>query len=65
MSIHFKAIPKFASDYPEIAQTLEQARLTFYCMNCYRKRSTAFLTPDFGPLCHECIEELDTKRNEY
>jgi len=50
-------IPSFAADYPEVAVTLEQARLPFYCTNCYRKRETSYLTPNFGPFCDECLQE--------
>ena len=48
-------IPAYASDHPEQAQTLLQAMLPFYCINCYRKRETTYLTPDFGPFCDECL----------
>jgi hypothetical protein len=55
-------VPTWAADYPAIAQTLEQARLPFYCMNCLRKKETAYLTPNFGPVCDECLEELKTAK---
>lgn len=55
----YRPIPEFMKDYPEVAQNLEQVRLTFYCMNCQRKRSTTFITPNFGPLCYECVGELE------
>ena len=51
------SIPAYAADYPERAQTLTQAFLPFYCINCYRKRETTYLTPDFGPFCDACLEE--------
>jgi len=50
-------IPLFARDYPEVAETLNQTRLPFYCINCQRKRETTYLTPNFGPFCDECLEE--------
>lgn len=57
--VTMEPVPKFAADHPLIAETMEQARLTFYCMNCYRKRPTGWVTPNFGPLCEECLEELN------
>ncbi len=57
-------IPDWASDYPEIAETLEQARLPFYCINCYRKKPTKYITENFGPFCELCLEELEVKKNE-
>lgn len=51
-------VPSYADRHPEVATTLEQARLPFYCCNCYRKRETIYLTPDFGPFCSECLKEL-------
>lgn len=51
-------IPTYAADYPERAQTLAHAILPFYCCNCYRKRETTYLTPNFGPFCDECLEEI-------
>lgn len=53
-------VPDFAKDYPERAETLEQARLPFYCCNCYRKGPTRWLTPNFGPFCASCLRELVT-----
>lgn len=53
----FKPPPPFADDYPEIAKTPEMLRLPFYCCNCQRKRHTAYLTPNFGPFCWECLHE--------
>jgi hypothetical protein len=35
-------IPQYAEDYPAAAETLEQARLPFYCCNCYRKKETTY-----------------------
>jgi hypothetical protein len=54
----YTPVPDFAADYPEIAETLEQARLPFYCINCYQKRETVYLTPNFGPFCRECVKEM-------
>lgn len=51
-------IPEYAHDYPETAQTLEQVRLPFYCCNCLRKKETAYVTPNFGPFCDDCMHEL-------
>lgn len=51
-------IPAFAADYPERAQTIDQARLPFYCCNCLRKKETTYLTPNFGPFCDECLEDV-------
>jgi hypothetical protein len=51
-------IPSYAADYPEIAETLAQAMLPFYCINCYRKRETRYVTPNFGPFCENCLKEL-------
>lgn len=52
-------IPQFTSDYPEVAQTIEQTRLPFYCYNCYRKRETRYITPNFGPFCDDCLKEIE------
>ena len=57
-------IPAYAADYPEVAQTLSQCFLPFYCINCYRKRETVYLTPDFGPFCEECLKQLPSSRLE-
>lgn len=54
----FTPVPDFAVDYPERAETLDHARLPFYCVNCHRKRPTRYLTPNFGPFCGECLREL-------
>jgi hypothetical protein len=54
----FVKIPDFASGYPERAETLAHTRLPFYCCNCQRKRETAYLTPDFGPFCRECLGQI-------
>lgn len=51
-------VPRWAEDLPPIAQTVEQMRLPFYCMNCSRKGPTGWVTPNFGPLCEQCAEEL-------
>lgn len=53
------SIPAFAVDYPERAQTLAQAFLPFYCINCYRKAETTYLTPDFGPFCDACLRDTE------
>ncbi len=50
-------VPAYARNFPRIAETLEQARLPFYCMNCQQKGPTGWPTPNFGPLCHECAKE--------
>lgn len=55
----YNSIPAFAENYPEIAKTLEQVRLPFYCCNCQRKRNTYYINPNFGPFCKECLELLD------
>lgn len=55
----YAPVPEFARDYPNVAQTLRQTRLSFYCMNCQRKRPTRYLTPDFGPLCEDCLREIE------
>jgi len=52
-------IPDFAKDFPEMAQSLVQTRLPFYCINCQHKRETTYLTPDFGPFCDECLKEAE------
>ena len=51
-------VPAFAHDYPVVAQTVEQMRLPFYCMNCYHKGPTGWVTPNFGPICAACAKEL-------
>jgi hypothetical protein len=51
-------IPDFAADYPEVAETIFDLRLPFYCANCYHKRETTYVTPNFGPFCDECLKEL-------
>lgn len=53
-------IPNFAADYPVTATDISHLRLTFYCINCMRKRETTYLTPNFGPFCDACIAELKT-----
>jgi hypothetical protein len=53
-------IPKFAADYPERATELNHLHLTFYCINCQRKRETTYITPNFGPFCDECMNDLQT-----
>lgn len=64
MSAHMSAtrmrntVPGWAADLPECAETLQQLSLPFYCCNCYRKRTTTYLTSDFGPFCDECIQEV-------
>lgn len=51
-------VPAFAHDHPKVAETLAQARLPFYCMNCYRKGPTGWITANFGPICAECAKEI-------
>lgn len=51
-------VPKFAYNYPARAETLEQARLPFYCCNCSRKGPTKWVTANFGPFCDDCLDEL-------
>lgn len=58
--MNFGKIPDFAAKYPETAQDLKQAWLPIYCINCYHKRETAYITPNFGPFCRACLEELNT-----
>lgn len=53
-------IPSYAIDYPERAVEIAHFHLPFYCINCWRKRETTYLTPNFGPFCDECIVELRT-----
>jgi hypothetical protein len=53
-------IPSFAADYPARAVTLEQLSLPFYCINCQRKKETIYLTPDFGPFCDDCLQEVQS-----
>ena len=53
-----EAIPEYAKDYPDVAQTLEQASLPFYCCNCYRKAETTWVTPNLGPFCALCLAEI-------
>jgi len=52
-------IPIFAADFPEVADTINRARLPFYCANCYCKRETVWLTPNFGPFCDECLKAAE------
>ena len=56
----FEPVPRWATgeSYPEIATLSEQMRLPFYCINCYHKRPTAYLTPNFGPFCADCLKEI-------
>lgn len=54
----FILVPQFAVDYPELAETIEHARLPFYCCNCLRKRPTTYLAPNFGPFCKDCLDEV-------
>ncbi len=56
--LDWRPVPKFASDMPEVAQTLSQTRLPFYCCNCQRKRETAYVTENFGPFCRDCLSEV-------
>lgn len=51
-------VPEFAFSYPNIAETFDQIRLPFYCMNCLEKGPTGWVTPNFGPLCARCAEEI-------
>ncbi len=53
----FEPVPKLAAEYPPVAENLKQARLTFYCINCYRKAPTTWITPNFGPVCEACVTE--------
>lgn len=58
----FHAVPEFAqhnADYPEVATKVDHLRLTFYCCNCTHKREAAYVTPNFGPFCRECLKELE------
>lgn len=53
-------IPSFAvEDSAEYPETAAGTHLPFYCINCYRKRETTYLTPDFGPFCDECLKEVE------
>lgn len=53
-------IPSFAiEDSAEYPETAAGTHLPFYCINCYRKRETTYLTPNFGPFCDECLEEVE------
>ena len=52
-------VPAFAADFPGRADTLDRARLPFYCINCYRKMETSYITSDFGPFCDDCLKELE------
>jgi hypothetical protein len=54
----YEPVPSWAADYPNVAQTVKQTRLTFYCINCQTKRPTRFITPNFGPVCEACEKEL-------
>lgn len=57
---HYAPMPDFAANYPDTAKTIKQLGLTFYCINCLRKTETTFLTPNFGPVCRQCVKELDS-----
>lgn len=60
MKLKFNSVPDFAKgdDYPNNAITINQTYLPFYCINCDQKSETAYLTPNFGPFCKNCIDEL-------
>lgn len=52
----FTELPTWTASLPEVAEVSQSS--TFYCMNCLRKRSATWITPNFGPLCRECVEEM-------
>lgn len=56
----YNRVPTYAYDYPPLAKNIEQVRLPFYCMNCYRKKPTTYTTPNFGPLCADCVWEMES-----
>ena len=58
MPEEYEPVPQFMADYPEVAQTLSHTRLPSYCINCQHKRPTRYITPNFGPFCKECMDEL-------
>jgi hypothetical protein len=54
----FTPVPAFAEEYPNRAENITHTRLPFYCINCQGKAATCYLTPNFGPLCAECLKEI-------
>jgi hypothetical protein len=55
-------VPRFAADdagYPAQRSVGQFESLNFYCINCYRKGHTRYLTGNLGPFCDECWSELE------
>jgi len=60
----FKPLPDWTESLPDRAETLDHLRGTFYCMNCWRKAPTTYLTPNFGPICRSCYDQIPAFANE-